>query len=303
MKKIVITGATGFLGKKIASQLIDRKDEVTVFTRSIQNAKEMIPNAYEYVNWNLHSDNWQKYLEGKDAVINLAGENLLAKRWNKKQKEKIISSRVNGTRALVNAIENLKSKPKAFISASAIGYYGNSEEVVNENSNAGNDFLAKVVKAWEDESTRLQEIKVRRVNLRIGIILDKSEGALAKMITPFKFFVGGSFGKGNQWFPWIHIDDVVGIFLFALDNANVNGILNTVSPNPLRMNEFCKTLGSVLKRPAVFNVPAFMLKIILGEASVVLLNGAQVFPKKTIEFGYKFKYPDLKTAIKNIIGS
>jgi uncharacterized protein len=303
MKKVIITGATGFLGTKIASQLIKRGDQVTIFTRSVGKAEQIIPNAVEYVDWNLRSENWKLFLEGKDAIIHLAGENVMAKRWDKKQKENILASRINGTRAIINAIKDLKTKPKIFISASAVGYYGDSEELVNENSNAGNDFLSNVVKAWEEESSHVEKFDVRKVNVRIGIVLDKTEGALAKMITPFKFFVGGSLGSGKQWFPWVHIDDVIGIFLFALDNENVNGILNAVSPNPLRMEKFSKSLGKVLKRPAIFKVPAFFLRIIFGEGADVLLTGAQVIPQRTIELGYKFKYENLSEAIKNIVNS
>ena len=301
MKKIIITGATGFIGKRIAEELISRGDEVTIFTRSVKNAKQKISNAYDYVEWNPELNNWYKKLEDKDAVVHLAGENVMAKRWNAEHKRNILSSRVDGTRSLVSAIGQLKDKPKAFISASAIGFYGNSESPVNEDSEPGRDFLAEVVNAWESEAGKVELYRVRRVSIRTGIVLDTNEGALVPMINQFRFFVGGPIGSGEQWFPWIHIDDVVKIFLFAIDNQIVSGALNASSPNPLRMKEFCKTLGRVMHRPSLFKVPAFIIKIIFGEAADVLLNGAQVIPEKTIKAGYNFRFETAEEALKNLL--
>ncbi len=296
-KKVVITGATGFIGKKIVQKLIERGDEATIFTRSIEKAKQFIPNEAEFVEWDYKLNDWRSYLEGKDAVIHLAGENVMAKRWNDAHKKNILSSRVNSTRQLVNAIGTLNNKPKVFISASAVGYYGNSEEPVTEESKPGNDFLAQVVKAWEREAAEVEQKGVRRISIRIGIVLDKNEGALARMITPFKFFIGGPLGTGWQWFPWIHIDDVVGLFLFALDNEKVYGALNAASPNPVRMNEFASTLGAVMKRPSFFKVPSLVLRLVLGEGAEVVLGGAMVKPKRVELLGYKFKYELLEHAL------
>lgn len=300
-RKIVITGATGLIGKRITDKLIRRGDEVTIFTRSIDKAKQIIPDAAEYVEWNLNLDNWQAALEGRYAVIHLAGENVMAKRWNAEHKNNILSSRVDGTRSLVNAIGQLKNKPQVFISASAIGYYGNSEKPVDEDSAPGKDFLADVVKAWEKEASKVESCGVRRVSIRSGIVLDTNEGALVPMINQFRFFVGGPIGSGEQWFPWIHIEDVVKIFLFAIDNQKVSGALNASSPNPLRMNEFCKTLGALMHRPSLFKVPAFILKLIFGEAADVLLTGAQVIPKRTMELGYKFRFEKEEDALIDLL--
>ena len=301
MKKIVLTGATGFLGKKIVRKLIDRGDEVCILTRTVENAKKIFPTVNRIIEWNPGSNSWYSSLEGADAVINLAGENILARRWNEEHKRKILLSRVNSVQSLIHAIEHVKSRPKVFISASAVGYYGNREEAVDENSNHGKDFMADVVTKWENETKKIDTLAVRRVNIRIGIVLDKKNGALARMILPFKFFIGGPLGSGVQWFPWVHVDDVVGIFLFALDNENVNGILNAVSPNPVRMNDFCKTLGMVMKRPSMFRVPEFVLIILFGEAAQVILSGAKVNPKRTEEFGYRFEYSKLAEALKNLL--
>jgi len=301
MKKVIVTGATGFLGKRITEELIERGDEVTIFTRSIKSARQKISDAYDYVEWNPGLNNWYWKLEDKDAVVHLAGENVMAKRWNEEHKKNILSSRIDGTRSLVNAIGKLKNKPEVFISASAIGYYGNSESPVNEDSEHGKDFLAEVVNAWEKEAGKVEAFGVRRVSIRTGIVLDTNEGALVPMINQFKFFAGGPIGSGRQWFPWIHVEDVVKIFLFAIDNQNIKGALNASSPNPLRMNEFCKTLGRIIQRPSLFKVPAFVIKVLFGEAAEVLLNGAQVIPKKIIEAGYKFKFETAEEALKNLL--
>jgi len=225
----------------------------------------------------------------------------MAKRWNIEHKKNILSSRVERTRSLVNAIGQLKNKPEVFITASAVGYYGNSEKPVNENSEPGKDFLAEVVNAWEKEAGKVESYGVRRVSVRTGIVLDANEGALVPMINQFKFFVGGPIGKGKQWFPWIHIDDVVGIFLFALHNQNVRGALNASSPNPLCMKEFCKILGNIMHRPSLFKVPALIIKILFGEAADVLLNGAQIIPERTIKAGYKFKFESAEESLRNLL--
>jgi uncharacterized protein (TIGR01777 family) len=301
MKKIVLTGATGLIGKKIADLLIRRGDEITIFTRSIDRAKQIIPDAADYVEWNLKLDNWQAALEGKYAVIHLAGENVMAKRWNEQHKKNIFNSRVDTTRALVNAIENAADKPKVFIAASAIGYYGNSEQSVTEESKPGDDFLAEVVKCWEDEASKVEQFGVRRVSMRIGIVLDKEAGALAKMLLPFKLFIGGPLGSGKQWVSWIHIEDLVNIFLFALENENVEGAVNCVSPNPVTMNQFAKAIGKTLKRPSSLRMPEFLLRLILGESSSVVTGGSKVTSSKIISCGYKFKYSYMEEALNNLL--
>jgi uncharacterized protein (TIGR01777 family) len=301
VKKIIITGATGFLGKSITEELIARGDEVTIFTRSVKSAKQNISNAYDYVEWYPELNNWHKKMEDKDAVVHLAGENVMAKRWNAQHKKNILSSRVERTRSLVNAIEQLKNKPEVFISASAIGFYGNSEKPVNENSAPGKDFLAEVVNAWEYEASKVESFGVRRASIRTGIVLDTNEGALAPMIKQFKYFVGGPIGNGEQWFPWIHIEDVVKIFLFAINNPDVSGALNASSPNPVRMNEFCKILGKVMRRPSLVKIPTFIIKILFGKAAEVLLNGAQVIPERIINAGYNFRFETAEEALKSLL--
>lgn len=299
--KVAITGATGLIGKKLIERFYKRNDDVIILTRSIEKAKKIFPNANGFINWETNVEEWFSQIENVDVVINLAGENVMARRWNEEHKKKVYSSRIDGTKKLVNAISLLNKKPKVFISASAIGYYGNINNEVDETSPIGNDFLANVVHDWENASIKIDELKIRRVIIRIGLVLSNEEGALPKLILPFKFFIGGSIGSGKQWFSWIHIDDLVNIFLFAIDNPKLNGIFNATSPNPVTMNQFAKTLGKVLNRPSIFNVPGFVLKIVLGEGANSILNGAKVKSKKILEAGYKFQFENLESALKSLI--
>ncbi|MDH7604297.1 MAG: TIGR01777 family oxidoreductase [Melioribacter sp.] len=302
-RKIIITGATGLIGRKISEILIENNNYVIIFSRRPEIAKEIIKNASEYVLWDYEkSSEWKNFLEGSDAIINLAGESIISNRWNKKTKQRIYNSRIITTRSLVNAVKEISNKPESFISASAVGYYGNRNEEVNEYSEKGNGFLANLVNDWESESKVLEKYNVRVVNIRLGTVLSMNGGALPKLVNQFKLFLGGTLGNGNQWFPWIHIDDAAGIFLFALNNR-INGILNAVSPNLITQKEFSKILAKVLKKPCFFRIPVILLKIILGEAANVLLEGAKVYPKLTIEYGYQFKYDDIEKALINLLKS
>lgn len=299
--KVAITGATGLIGKKLVRKLIDRGDEVLVITRSANSALNTFPDSVSFVEWNTTSKTWYSNLTGVDAVIHLAGENVMGKRWSESHKKKVLDSRVNGTKSIVEAISNLSEKPKTFIAASAIGIYGNREAPVDENSEPANDFLANVVKAWEYETAKVDEIGIRRVNVRVGIVLDEKEGALAPMIKQFKYFLGGSIGSGKQWFSWIHVDDIVGIFLFALDNEVVSGAVNGTSPVSIRMKDFAFTLGKVMRRPSIFTIPEFVLRVVLGEGAGAVLSGANVRSEKIRKLGYKFQFENLEAALKNIL--
>ncbi|MCX7874853.1 MAG: TIGR01777 family oxidoreductase [Melioribacteraceae bacterium] len=298
--KIAITGATGLIGKKIVSKLVERKDEVIILTTSVQRAKSVFKNNYKFIDWSNDFNQWYSQLENVDVVLNLAGENVIARRWNEEHKNKIYKSRIDNTKKLVSAISLLNNKLKLFISASAIGYYGNINSEVDETSNAGSDFLAQVVKDWENASLKLEDENIRRVIFRIGIVLDKNGGALPKLILPFKFFVGGSIGSGKQWFSWIHVDDLVNMFLFAIDN-NINGVFNATSPNPVKMKEFSKTIGKILNRPSFLDVPSFIIKLALGEGAETILNGAKVKCEKILNEGFKFQYEKLDDALKSLL--
>ncbi len=303
IKKVVVTGATGLIGKELCSALSNRGDEVTIFTRNPETAKKILGSTYNYVKWNYENPNeWLSHLENKDALIHLAGANLFAKRWNKKYKDVILESRQLSTKNLITAISQTKNKVKVFICSSGVGYYGSrGDEILTETSSIGNDFIANVVYAWETEAAKAQQMNIRTVMLRQGIVLSNKGGALLKLLPPFKFFIGGALGNGQQWFPWIHIDDLISIYLFLLDDKNLNGAVNVVSPENVRMNEFAKTLGKVLHRPSIFKVPAFALRIAIGEAASTILSSQRVVPKKLIENGFKFRFEKLEDALKDLL--
>ena len=301
-KKIAIFGATGLIGKRLSRSLIERGDEVLVFSRSPEKAKMLIPGAKEYLSWNTGDLSWKIQLNDLDAVIHLAGENVLSRRWNKNHKNRIKQSRIESTRAIVDALADVASKPGVFVCASATGYYGTSEtEEFDENSQAGSDFLAEVTFEWEIEAKKVEDSGIRYASIRTGIVLSKDGGALARMLLPFKLFVGGPLGDGRQWFPWIHIDDIVGIYLHSVDNKSVGGALNGTAPEFTTMKEFCKTLGRVLNRPSFFSVPKFVLKLLFGEGADILIKGVKVIPKRTIESGYKFRFDNLEAAVENLL--
>ena len=301
--KIIITGATGLIGRSLCEKLINRGDEVTVFTRNIENAKKSLPQIENFVEWDYRNpDKWHSEINNIDAVIHLAGANLFGKKWNDNYKRRILESRQISTRNLVNAIANVKNKPSTFICSSAVGIYGNrGDQTLTEKSAPGNDFLGQVCKTWEEEAAKVESCGMRRVSIRTGIVLSTKEGALEQMLLPFKLFVGGPLGNGRQWFPWIHIDDLINTFLFSLDNPNINGAVNGVSPNPVRMNEFAKTLGKVLHRPSFFKVPAFALKIVLGEFANSILASTRVVPAKLNQNNFSFKYSNLHSALKDLL--
>lgn len=302
-KKIIITGATGLIGKKLSIRLTDEGNQVVVFTRDKQRAASVLPNMANYVEWDpMNISAWVNNIDDVDAIINLAGENLFERRWNDEHKKKIEQSRLIITRALVNAIHHVENKPEVFISASAIGYYGfTGEAEVTEESKPGDDFLANVTQKWELEAADVESLGVRRVNLRIGMVLDKNEGALAKMLPAFRFFVGGPLGSGNQWFSWIHIDDLVELFLFTLNNERMKGVYNATAPNPVRMKEFAKLTGKVLHRPSIFPVPETVLRIILGEGAQYITNGSKVLPKRALAEGFNFNYGTIEKALEDLL--
>ena len=300
--KIIVTGGTGLIGSKLVLRLLERGEDVTVFTRNAESAKRKV-NATEFVEWNpMNISSWIGHINGKDAIINLAGENIMKKRWDENHKKQIVQSRLITTRALVNAMHHVNERPSVFISASAIGYYGfTGDATLTEESGPGKDFLAILTQKWEREAIDAEYLGIRRVSLRIGIVLAKEGGALARMLIPFKLFAGGPLGTGEQWFSWIHIDDLVNLFLFALDNENVRGSFNATAPNPVRMKEFAGALGKVLHRPALFRFPSFLLKMVLGEGAEYLTNGSKVLPVKTQAAGFKFRFEKVENALYDLL--
>lgn len=303
MNKIVITGATGSIGKRLVQELTARGDEVIIFTRDIKRAEDKLPNVGRFVKWDYHKpEAWKDHLNGVDTVLHLAGANLSGRRWNEKYKKIAYDSRVLSTKNLVEAIKFVEQKPKAFICANAVGIYGNRyDEVLDENSLTGNDFLANLCKDWEIESESLGELNVRRVSVRTSPVLVKGEGLLKQLYLPFKLFVGGPLAGGRQWFPWIHIDDIVGIYLHLIDNESINGPVNVASPNIVRMKEFAKIFGSVMKRPSMFPIPKFAMKVIAGELADYAVMSQRTSVEKIVQTGYKFKFENLEEALRDLI--
>ncbi len=278
--RVGLVGASGFIGRHLQAALIARGDDVV--PASLRN-----PAAAASV------------LRNCDAVINLAGEPI-AQRWTPAAKERLRSSRVGATRALLDNLASDERRPSAYISASAIGYYAPSEtQTYTEASPPGHDFLAELCVAWEHEAQRASALGMRLAIIRTGVVLGAGGGALAKMLPPFRLGLGGVVGSGKQWISWIHIDDVVGIYGMALDGAE--GTFNATAPHPVTNAEFTQALGTTLHRPAVFAVPPFALRMMLGEGAGIVLTGARVLPQNTLESGYVFRFMMVEDALRSIL--
>jgi len=301
-KKIIITGATGLVGKNISSELIKKSEEVIVFTRNVEAGKNKVPNASMYLKWNYDKpEEWKEHINNSKAIIHLAGANLASKRWSKKYKKIITESRIKSTQNLIKAVSEAKNKPEVFICSSAVGYYGNSgDTLLTEDSAPGNDFLANLCIQWEKAAEEIETFGIRRVSIRSGLVLSKEEGILKKFLLPYNLYVGGKLGNGNQWFPWIHINDIVNIYLFSLYNK-IDGAINAVSTNPLRMKEFAFELGKTLNKPSFFKVPEFLLKVVLGEQAKAALSSLRVIPQKLNNQDFKFQFENISLCLKNLL--
>ncbi|MCC5641435.1 TIGR01777 family oxidoreductase [Nostoc sp. CHAB 5824] len=304
--KVAITGATGFVGSRLVQRLHAEGHNIVVLTRNTTFAQKVFPSEafpnLEIVAYTPNtSGSWQSVIASCNGVVNLAGEPIGEGRWTPERKQEILNSRKLGTQKIVEAIANANPKPAVLINASAIGYYGTSETATfDETSLSGKDFLAQVCQAWEAEASKVKDAGVRLVILRFGIVLGNG-GALGKMIPPFKLFAGGPIGSGRQWFSWIHVDDLVNLILQALTKSEIGGVYNATAPNPVRMADLSQTLGKVMHRPSWLPVPAFAIEALLGDGAIVVLEGQQVLPKRTVETGFEYKYPNLQSAIKQIV--
>ena len=295
--KVLITGASGLVGTELQKSFAEKGYEMLLASR-----KE--PTDENHIQWSIEGGFAEpEMLEGIDAVVHLAGENVSGLRWTEDKKKAIRDSRVLGTRNVVDAISKLKNKPKKIVAASAIGFYGTrGDEEVTESSAAGDNFLAEVSKAWEAESRRAEDAGIRTVLLRTGIVLSKDGGALSTMLLPFKLGVGGVVGSGLQWMSWISMDDEIAVINYVIENENIRGAVNAVSPNPVTNHDFTKTLGEVLYRPTFLPLPEFAVSMVFGEmGDALLLASTKVLPKRLQDAGFEFKFPDLKAAIENAV--
>ena len=298
--KIIIAGATGFIGSILTDRLWNQFHSLVLLSR--KPPAEVGVSKKEWFAWAppAHGD-WEQQIDGADGILNLAGEPIAGKRWSKEQKEKLRASRVDATRALVGAIAKAKLKPKFLVSASAVGYYGpHGDETLTETSAPGSDFLSQLCIDWENEALKAAAHGVRVATVRTGVVLGKGQGALAKMVPPFKMFLGGPLGSGKQYLPWIHIEDEIGLLLFLMENGKARGAFNATAPNPVTMEEFAKALGEVLNRPSWVSVPPSALALIAGEMADMLLTGQKAVPEAATKLGYVFKYPMIGAALHSL---
>jgi uncharacterized protein (TIGR01777 family) len=297
--KILVSGAGGFIGSALAPFLTTGGHEVLRLSRSKPEHDESV------VQWNpLHREIDLSSLNGVHAVVHLAGENLGARRWSRQKKDRIRTSRIDGTRFLCESLAKLPDPPRVFVSASAVGYYGNrGDQVLDEASPPGAGFLSEVCRGWEDATEPAREKGIRVVNLRIGRVLSPAGGPLAQMLPAFKAGLGGPFGSGDQQVSWISIDDLVGLVLFVLGQDQLDGPVNAVTPHPVTNRELTKTLGKLLQRPTALARPVFTARWALGEvADELLLTSARVKPSKLLGAGYEFRHPNLDTALRHMLG-
>jgi len=300
--RVVITGATGFIGKALCAEL--HKDyELVALSRNTAAAQRSIGHLAKVVQWGARAAaGWEQQADGAFAIVNLAGENVGSGRWSKAKKYRIMQSRLDASSAIVETIKQLSKRPAVFVQASAVGYYGSrGDEQLNETSAPGMGFLAEVCKLGEGFAAEIESLGVRYVAVRTGIVMGRDGGALGPMTKQFRFYLGGYLGSGQQWFSWIAIEDEVAAIRFLMENEKLSGAFNLTSPKPVRMKHFCTVLGSVLHRPVWLRVPGFAARAALGEmADEMLLSGQRVLPKRLLEAGYEFKYPDLEKALKAI---
>ncbi|OJA06333.1 TIGR01777 family oxidoreductase [Halomonas sp. QHL1] len=299
--RVLVTGGSGFVGQRLCRQLVEQGHEVQVVSRSPHQVRDQLPNSCDI------RDSAQAFIESPpDALVNLAGEPIAAKRWSEEQKAKLINSRVAATQQLVALCAQLKANgqplPKVMVSGSAMGYYGDQgKRVVTEETMPNDEFAHRLCKQWEAAARPIEAMGVRLAIVRTGLVLEAGGGSLQKMLPPFKMGLGGRFGSGEQFMPWIHRDDLVAAILFLIDQEGLSGAFNGSAPHPVTNATFTKTLASHLNRPAIFPVPAFVLKAGFGEMSRLLLTGADMRPARLEAAGFTFQYPTLDKALEAIL--
>ncbi len=300
--KVLVTGATGLIGSALCDSLLSRGDDVVGLSRDPTRARAANPR----VAWHAWEPTLERppaeAFEGVGGVVHLVGEKI-SQRWTDEAKQKIIESRRQGTHNLVGTIAGLEKRPSVLVSGSAVGYYGDrGEEIVDESAAAGGSFDAEVAREWEQAAHGVEAVGVRLALIRTGLVLDPGDGLLGELLTPFKLGVGGPLAGGAQYMPWIHLDDEVGILLWALDDERVSGAVNASAPNPVTNRDFSKALGRALGRPAIVPVPGFVLDLKFGsEFGAVLRGGQRAVPKRARELGYEFKHPDLDETLQDLL--
>lgn len=297
--RVLVTGSTGLIGSALVERLRQRGDEAVRVVRARRSLGE------SEALWNPETGSIERdALDGLDAAVHLAGESVAGGRWTKEKKGRIRDSRLRGTRLLSQTLSSLQDKPRVLVSASAIGIYGNrGDEIMREDSPPADDFLADVCKEWEAATIAAQRAGIRVVRIRIGVVLSTRGGALAQMLTPFRFGLGGVVGSGRQYMSWIALDDIVNAILFCIENDTLSGPVNGMAPNPATNRDFTKALGKVLRRPTLFPLPAFAVRALFGEmGNALLLASTRGHPTRLLEAGFRFDFPDLEPALRHLLG-
>lgn len=301
MTRVLISGGTGFIGRSLVERLLARSDEVTVLTRRAPSSPRP---GVRFALWDPNTNGeWQRELEQHDAVIHLAGSPAVGRRYTEAVRRDIMDSRVHSTAHLVSGIERAAHRPKVFVCASGVGFYGARDDSVEESAAPGDDFLARVCVEWEGTAAQVERLGVRRVSARIGFVLGRDGGALERLVPLFKAGIGGKLGNGKQKVSWIHLDDVVGAFLHALDDATLSGPMNVTAPTPTTNAELTRQLAEVLHRPALLPAPSFALRALFGEGADPLLTGQAALPRALLEHGYTFRFTELRAALKDLLRS
>jgi uncharacterized protein (TIGR01777 family) len=300
--KITVTGATGLIGRRLVARLKDRGDDVTALSRNPDRARDAL--RAEAMAWDAEAEPAPvEALADRDGVVHLAGEPV-AQRWNGPAKRRIRDSRELGTRNLVEGLRAADPRPRVLVSASGVDYYGpRGDEEITEDEPPAQDFLAQVCVVWEGEAQQAEELGVRVARLRTGVVLSAKGGALAKMLPPFKLGAGGPVAGGRQWMPWIHLDDISGLYLAALGDDRWSGPFNAVTPTPVTNRDFSKALGRALHRPAVAPVPAFALRLLYGDMAEIVTSGRRAVPKRALELGHAYAHPDLDEALRSALAN
>ncbi len=306
--RVVIAGGTGIIGRSLGPRLAEDGHDVIVLTRNQGATQSASIDTVRYAQWDTGDlGAWSELVDGSDVVINFAGDNLagdrfLPSRWTDAKKQLLRRSRLDTGAAIARAIDAAKVKPRALIQASAVGYYGpRGSEEVDETEPSGDDFLANLCVEWEESTRQVEEHGVRRVILRTGLVLTTEGGPLPRLLKQFHLFGGGPFGRGDQYWPWIHIEDVAAAIRFLAKNEEAKGPFNVTSPTPVTNKQFSKALGTILKRPSFWPIPAFAMKLLVGEVSIVVLEGQRAVPAKLTELGYEFKHTELGSALEDIL--
>ncbi len=299
--KVLVTGGTGFVGTQLIPRLVREGNEVTILTRSTRGTKKTSPGAFFLQGNPTQKGAWQEAIKNHDIIVNLAGASIFSK-WSEEYKKVMRESRISTTRNIVEGIDPSSGEKTTLFSTSAVGYYGfHGDEELFEDSPPGPDFLARMAVEWESEALKAKEKGARVVITRFGIVLGEKGGALGQMIPLFQKYLGGPIGSGKQWFSWIHIQDLVEGFVFLMKHPEISGAVNLCSPNPVRNRDLAKALGSTLHRPSFMPAPGFMIKLVLGEFGSVILEGQRVIPRRLLESGFVYSYPEIDKAIQSIV--